>query len=167
MTPQQLTTTEKDALMAHYELEHRTTIRVLRAFPSGRATFRPHETSMTAIETARMMAGMVPDLDTLLAPELTMTGPTVVPGSWAELISVYERDHAALIRRLRALPEDALNVAIQVPVAKDRTEAQRRADVLWYFLHAQIHHRGQLSVYLRMVGGRVPSIYGPSGDEPW
>jgi uncharacterized damage-inducible protein DinB len=34
-------------------------------------------------------------------------------------------------------------------------------------LHDQIHHRGQFSVYLRMVGGKVPSIYGPSGDEPW
>ena len=31
----------------------------------------------------------------------------------------------------------------------------------------QIHHRGQLSVYLRMAGGSVPSIYGPSADEPW
>jgi len=54
-----------------------------------------------------------------------------------------------------------------VPVAKDRMEAHRRGDVLWYSLHALIHHRGQLSVYLRMVGGKVPSIYGPSGDEPW
>jgi uncharacterized damage-inducible protein DinB len=35
------------------------------------------------------------------------------------------------------------------------------------FLHDQIHHRGQLTVHLRMAGGRVPSIYGPSKDEPW
>jgi len=34
-------------------------------------------------------------------------------------------------------------------------------------LDDQIHHRGQLSVYVRMAGGKVPSIYGPSADEPW
>jgi uncharacterized damage-inducible protein DinB len=40
-------------------------------------------------------------------------------------------------------------------------------DVLWYLLNDQIHHRGQFSVYLRMAGAKVPSIYGPSKDEPW
>jgi uncharacterized damage-inducible protein DinB len=43
----------------------------------------------------------------------------------------------------------------------------RRADMLWTMLSDSIHHRGQFSVYLRLVGARVPSIYGPSGDEPW
>jgi uncharacterized damage-inducible protein DinB len=40
-------------------------------------------------------------------------------------------------------------------------------DWLWSLLHDQIHHRGQLSVYLRLVGAKVPSIYSPSADEPW
>jgi uncharacterized damage-inducible protein DinB len=43
----------------------------------------------------------------------------------------------------------------------------RRLDVLWFLLNDQIHHRGQFSVYLRIAGGKVPSIYGPSGDEKW
>ena len=43
----------------------------------------------------------------------------------------------------------------------------RRMDVLWFLLHDSIHHRGQFSIYLRMVDGKVPSIYGPSADEPW
>jgi uncharacterized damage-inducible protein DinB len=38
---------------------------------------------------------------------------------------------------------------------------------LWLMLMDSIHHRGQLSVYIRPAGGKVPSIYGPSGDEPW
>jgi uncharacterized damage-inducible protein DinB len=42
-----------------------------------------------------------------------------------------------------------------------------KLDFLWFLLCDQIHHRGQFSVYLRMAGGKVPSIYGPSGDEPW
>jgi uncharacterized damage-inducible protein DinB len=38
---------------------------------------------------------------------------------------------------------------------------------LWFILNDEIHHRGQFSVYLRIAGARVPSIYGPSADEPW
>jgi uncharacterized damage-inducible protein DinB len=36
---------------------------------------------------------------------------------------------------------------------------------LWFILFDAIHHRGQLSAYLRPMGGKVPSIYGPSADE--
>ena len=38
---------------------------------------------------------------------------------------------------------------------------------LWMLLFDQIHHRGQFSIYLRMADGKVPSIYGPTADEPW
>ena len=37
---------------------------------------------------------------------------------------------------------------------------------LWLFFFDAIHHRGQLSTYIRPMGGKVPSIYGPSGDDP-
>ena len=40
-------------------------------------------------------------------------------------------------------------------------------DFLWMILCDQIHHRGQFSIYLRMADGKVPSIYGPTADEPW
>jgi uncharacterized damage-inducible protein DinB len=43
----------------------------------------------------------------------------------------------------------------------------RVGDALWFFLSDTIHHRGQLTVYLRMAGGRLPSVYGPTADEPW
>jgi uncharacterized damage-inducible protein DinB len=42
-----------------------------------------------------------------------------------------------------------------------------RLQFAWFLLSDQIHHRGQLSVYLRMADAKVPSIYGPTADEPW
>lgn len=43
----------------------------------------------------------------------------------------------------------------------------RIMDIFWMMVMDMVHHRGQFSVYLRMAGGKVPSIYGPSADEPW
>ena len=167
MSPQLQAVSEKDIHLAHQEREHGTTMRVLKAYPPEKASFKPHPTSMPAIETAWMMVGMQLDPDELMADEMKMEGPPPIPKTWPELIAAYEKAHAEFVRKLRAMPDEALNGTIRVPVAKDRMEAHRRGDVLWYFLHALIHHRVQLSVYLRMVGGKVPSIYGPSGDEPW
>jgi uncharacterized damage-inducible protein DinB len=167
MSPQQQTMSEKDLHLSQQELEHKTTLRVLRAFPPEKASFKPHETSMTALETGWMMAGMQVDPDEIMVDEMKMDDPRTTPKTWDELIAGYEKAHATFVRKLRAIPDEALNGTIRIPVAKDRMEAQRRADVLWFFLHGLIHHRGQLSVYLRMVGGKVPSIYGPSGDEAW
>ena len=43
----------------------------------------------------------------------------------------------------------------------------RKIDVLWWLLMDSVHHRGQMSVYLRLADAKVPSIYGPSADESW
>jgi uncharacterized damage-inducible protein DinB len=65
------------------------------------------------------------------------------------------------------MPASALQATITVPAGKGVTADVRKLDFLWLMLNDQIHHRGQLSVYTRMAGGKVPSMYGPSGDEPW
>jgi uncharacterized damage-inducible protein DinB len=167
MTPQLQAVTEKEIHLAHQEREHQTTMRVLKAFPPAKASFKPHDTSMTAMETAWMMIGMLHDPDQIMGDEMKMTGPPPIPATWEELTAICDRTHAEFVRKVRAMPDEALNGMVRVPVARDRMESYRRGDVLWYSLLALIHHRGQLSVYLRMVGGKVPSIYGPSGDEPW
>jgi uncharacterized damage-inducible protein DinB len=56
---------------------------------------------------------------------------------------------------------------VQVPVGPGKMGEFRAMDVVWMALMDQVHHRGQFSVYLRLAGGKVPSIYGPSADEPW
>jgi uncharacterized damage-inducible protein DinB len=56
---------------------------------------------------------------------------------------------------------------VKAPVGPGKMGDLRKVDVLWSTLQDQIHHRGQFSVYLRMAGGKVPSIYGPTADESW
>src|SRR6266850_5673437 len=84
MTPQQQTASEKEAHLYHREREHQTTLRVLRAYPPGKASFKPHETSMTAMETAWMMVGMHLGPDDIMAAEMKMTGPPPAPKTWEE-----------------------------------------------------------------------------------
>ena len=71
-------------------------------------------------------------------------------------------------KKLSALTEDVFKSNIIMMVGPGgATAPMRRADVLWMMLFDTVHHRGQFSVYLRASDAKVPSIYGPSGDEPW
>jgi len=84
-----------------------------------------------------------------------------------EVISTYEKAHAALVERLKQTPEAELNQTVKFMTGPKQMGDMRKMDVLWFMLMDSVHHRGQLSVYLRMADGKVPSIYGPSADEPW
>ena len=68
---------------------------------------------------------------------------------------------------VREMPESRLDETVTFFTGPGTTGPMRVHDVLWFMLLDSVHHRGQLSVYVRMAGGKVPSIYGPSADEPW
>ncbi len=80
----------------------------------------------------------------------------------------FDSDYHALVELIRKTPESRFNEG----TVKFFTGPGQLGDIpvigfCWFILCDQIHHRGQLSVYVRMAGGKVPSIYGPSADEPW
>ena len=68
---------------------------------------------------------------------------------------------------VRGMGGEELRQTVQFFVAPRTMGDIPKIDFLWFLLHDQIHHRGQFSVYLRMADGKVPSIYGPTADEPW
>ncbi|MEK9135537.1 MAG: DinB family protein, partial [Bacteroidota bacterium] len=82
-------------------------------------------------------------------------------------ISTYENSHKGNVDKVKALTEAELNSPIPWMVAPKQMGQIRRADVLWTAVMDNVHHRGQLSVYIRMAGAKLPSIYGPTADEPW
>jgi uncharacterized damage-inducible protein DinB len=165
--PTTLRTDGRASFLAVYRREHATTEKVLRAFPPEQAELRPHERSSTARQVAwtfvieeRMMlraAGNEPVLGSGSPP----------PGSWDEILAAFASHHEELVRRLERAGDADLQGTVRFFVAPKQMGDIPTMQFLWFMLHDQIHHRGQLSVYLRMAGGKVPSIYGPSGDEPW
>lgn len=90
-----------------------------------------------------------------------------VPAKWADVVSVYEKAHGGLVEKLRKDSEaDVLNT-IKFLLGRGQWGQVPKIDVLWIIHSDQIHHRGQFSVYLRLAGGKIPSNYGPTADEPW
>jgi uncharacterized damage-inducible protein DinB len=150
-----------------WENEFRTNLRVFAAFPEDRFDYRPHEVSKTARELMWVIAdeerAMVEDC---LKGKFTWA-PRRAPKTKSALIREYKKSHQRLVKKVKQAGEELFLKKVEFPVAKATMGTLSGKDVLWLMLHDQIHHRGQLSVYLRLVGAKVPSIYGPSADEPW
>jgi uncharacterized damage-inducible protein DinB len=65
------------------------------------------------------------------------------------------------------MSDDQLRETIKFFTAPKTLGDVPKIQFLWMTLHDHIHHRGQFSIYLRMADGKLPSIYGPTADEPW
>lgn len=78
----------------------------------------------------------------------------------------FENAFRGTLTSVNAASDDALARTVQFPVGPGKMGDFRAMDVLWTTLMDQVHHRGQFSVYMRLAGANVPSIYGPSADEP-
>ena len=159
------------AFLRTYEREHATTLKVLRAYPDAKLDLKPAEMSKTARDLAKIFVVEQRMTKTAITTgfDWAKTSPTPpTPGdSIAEIAEAFDAGHREVVRVLRETPEDRLPATVKFFVAPKTLGDIPTWDFLWFMLHDQIHHRGQFSVYLRMAGGKVPSIYGPSADEPW
>ena len=83
------------------------------------------------------------------------------------MIAAFERATATVQQKVAAMPDERMSAMIRFFTGPGTLSDVPLAQIMWLMLLDSVHHRGQLSVYLRMTGGKVPSIYGPSHDEPW
>ena len=159
--------TEKEQFLSTMAREFPTTLKVLKAFPTGKAELKPHAKARSARELAWAFVTEEKACDMALDGALELGKMPKPPATLPEVISTYERAHTAFVERLRRTPEAELDKTVKFMTGPKQMGDMRKMDVLWFMLMDGVHHRGQLSVYLRMADGKVPSIYGPSADEPW
>lgn len=151
-----------------YRREHEKTRNVLRAFPSNKSEFRPHERS----SIARKLAWTFVREEGLMLkairnePILGGGGSPKAPESWDAVLQAFDAKHEEMVRELDRL-KTAPAHTVKFFSGPKQTADYPAMEFLWFLLCDQIHHRGQLSVYVRMAGGKVPAIYGPSADETW
>jgi uncharacterized damage-inducible protein DinB len=148
--------------------EHATTLKVMRAFPADQGAFQPHPRSSSA---KKLMWTVVVEQDLVVS---AVNGTLKMPPSFApepatvgEAIAAFESRAKAVTKAVAKAPDSAIFSKVPFFVGPGKMGEVPVIDIMWLMLMDQIHHRGQLSVYNRMAGGLVPSIYGPSADEPW
>ncbi len=140
-------------------------IKVMKAVPSDKADYRPHPRSTSAGDLVWLLASELGD-----ACELMDKGELVFAvrpaQSVSESIADYEKNAAALEKRLATVTDAAWEKKARLMMDGKVMWEASLGDMLFGFLFDAIHHRGQLSSYLRPMGSKVPSIYGPSADDP-
>jgi uncharacterized damage-inducible protein DinB len=163
--------TEKEIWLDTAEREHAITLRVLEAFPADQLDLKPTPRSTSA----RDLAFLFVREQTLLAKALT-TGfdwsvppsPAPAPAKMPEILQALRDAHAKVIDLVRGMSEEDLKgKTAHFFTGPKQMDHIPMMHFLWMLLHDQIHHRGQMTVYNRLAGGKVPSVYGPSADEPW
>ncbi len=156
-----------------YEREHAITMKVLRAYPADQADLKPHPVCKTAKQLAWVFVAerglgthaMNDGLVALMSGSGGALPPA--PDRWEDVLTALEAAHREFAQLIAGYSDEEFHAPVHFFSGPGKMETQPRRDVAWFLLHDQIHHRGQLSIYLRIAGGKVPSIYGPSADEPW
>ena len=143
--------------------EYRTTKNIIAAIPLDKGDYRPDEISKSAIDLAWHIVGAENRfIDAVLTGEFNLTPnprPDSVKNS-ADLVALYQADFEPRFEKLSQLSPEALLKIISFRGVFELPAVM----YLGFVMHHSVHHRGQLSMYLRPMGAKVPSIYGESYD---
>jgi uncharacterized damage-inducible protein DinB len=151
-------------LIADFEHEMQTTLRVLEAVPNEHLDYRPDAKSKTGLGLLRHIALEDEWLLNCIANGVFTPPPDDSDAcgvmSPADATARYKATVPAALERVRELPGEALAGTLNL---FDMMQAPGVSFLAMTVKHS-VHHRGQLSTYLRAMGGKVPGIYGPSAD---
>lgn len=140
--------------------ESNTTAKVLSRIPDG-STYRPDEKSRTAQEIAWQIVNEEKMIIEALETGKADWAPAPMPPSMKDVTAAYEQQRAGMKARWDALTGAQWNGELEFFGSR-----RPASPMAWSFLFDIVHHRGQITTYLRPMGSTVPQIYGPSADEP-
>lgn len=131
----------------------------------GDLDYRPHERSTGAGDLAWQLADEQRSLGDLVETGVIEWEQKQRPKTIDEIIAAWDAATEATRRRLAALDEAKAAGPADFRIGGASVWSDTLGNMLWGFLFDMVHHRGQLSTYIRPMGGKVPSIYGPSADD--
>jgi uncharacterized damage-inducible protein DinB len=156
---------QKALFMKLWEKEATATRKVIERIPQDKSDYRADPKARTAREIAWVMVREEMVLGSGLEKGALEWEDIPTPATVKEILDTYDKHHGAVTKTLHAIPSERWEAS--VPFMWQGQEVMRASgyDNAWGFLLDLIHHRGQLSTYLRPMGSTVPAIYGPSADE--
>jgi len=165
MTPEQATFVLKEIYLPQIRNEHKTTRRVIAAIPADQCGWKPDPKSMSALELAWHLVSSEPFFMNGIVQGKYQPGDGAMPASIktpADILKWDDENFEPVVAQLAQVKgEDLVR-----PIDFFGMFNSRGIEYAALLCSHSIHHRGQLSSYLRPMGGKVPGIYGPSADEP-
>lgn len=138
---------------------------VLRAMPSATLDYKPHERSNSAGTISWMMAEELKSICDLLDSGEATWNPRPQPKTTDEIVAAFEESARDLANRMQPMDDARWSSKGAFVAGGKEVFSATRGEMAWWILFDLIHHRGQLTAYLRPMGGKVPAIYGPSADD--
>ncbi|MGA8530018.1 MAG: DinB family protein [Acidobacteriaceae bacterium] len=145
-------------------MEQPVFLKVLGAVPADKVQYKPHERSPSAEQLVwTLTSELRPCLEAVKEGRAEWRTEPAPPLD--KMISMFEAWYDELTDRVASMDDAAWDRKAQFYYQGKMVSEQLVSEFLWMILFDAIHHRGQLTTYLRPMGSKVPAIYGPSGDE--
>jgi uncharacterized damage-inducible protein DinB len=158
-----------ETLFPEFEQEMKTTRRLLERVPSDKGQWKPHEKSFSLGHLAQLLSWMPGWItNTLTSDSLDISGASKYSYEKTEnLLEVFDRNVREAREALASVREADLDSPWSLKMGDKILMTSPKGATARSHINHLVHHRGQLSVYLRLLDIPVPSIYGPTADEPW
>lgn len=161
-----------ELFLAEFDREAARSRRALEQVPEGKHDWKPHEKSMIF----GYLAGMVATIPSWIAMIVTKDSLDIAPkegpqqarptlNTSAEYLQALDRDVATARAALQATTDDHLKSGWQLLAGGNVVVNSSRYEMISDTINHWVHHRGQMTVYLRLMGAKVPALYGPSADD--
>jgi len=148
-----------------WEQDQPAFVRVLRALPGDKLDYKPHERSTSAGDLAWQLAEELRVLSEVDESGAINWAPQPCPATIEEIADAYEANIARIRTLLESMDDTRWDGEGRFLFNGQEAWKSTLGDIFWGFFLDSVHHRGQLSTYIRPMGGKVPSIYGPSADD--
>jgi len=151
--------------MDRWEPDQPAFVRVLKALPADQLDYKPHERSPAAGDLAWQLAEELRVLAEVDEKGDINWAANPRPSSLDEIVAAYEANAEKLRAVMNSMDDAVWEGEGRFLFGGQEAWKATVGDIFWGFFLDAVHHRGQLSAYIRPMGGKVPSIYGPSADD--
>jgi uncharacterized damage-inducible protein DinB len=156
-----------DTLLPEFDQEMATTRRLLERVPTDKGQWKPHPKSFSLAHLAQLVAWM-PGWITNAVKETELnvaTAPKYSNEKTEDLVKLFDKNVKEARAAMAGSKDADYKVKWSLKLGDRVVMTKPRGEVVRQHINHLIHHRGQLTVYLRLVDVPIPSIYGPTADE--